>query len=175
MPTPTLGQSSSTVSLAGPKYPQATLRIANQVIEEVDEQLTIQSNRGNDKRPTAQSLFATSNEKIPVRSSPIDVPGSHHNNDKTGFEQVQSVMNPEHQPYLFPNNAVFSSSAPEENMIHIPSPIIKVDKAVDYKGGEDDNNKEGTKMAKFDFSTFSTFEMYCFIHILLKNCNFSLP
>lgn len=145
MPTPTLGHSSSTVSLAGPKYPQGTMRIADQVIEEVDEQLTIQSNRGNEKRPTAQSLFATSNEKMPIRSAPIDVPGSHHN-DKTGFEHVQSVMQPEHQPYLFPNNAIFSSSAPEENMIHIPSPVIKVEKTVEFKEDENETKKDGKNL-----------------------------
>ncbi|XP_031617127.1 bestrophin-4 isoform X2 [Contarinia nasturtii] len=148
LPTPTLNQSSSSVSLAGPKYPhipQGTMRIADQVIEEVDEQLTIQSNRGHEKRPTAQSLFASSNEKLPTRSAPIPVPvtsNSHHSNS---YEYVQSVMQPEHQPYLFPNNAVFSSSAPEENMIHLQTPSIKVDKAVEFKDSIDEANKDATE------------------------------
>lgn len=122
MPTPPpLGTSSSSISLVAPKYPpQGTMRIADQVIEEVDEQLTIHSTRGSDKRPTAQSLFASSHEKIPMRSVPIDVPGSHHNSNGS-YEQILSAMNPEHQPYLFPSNNIFSSSAPEENMIHATS------------------------------------------------------
>lgn len=122
--------------------PQGTMRIADQVIEEVDEQLTIQSNRGHDKRPTAQSLFASSNEKMPVRSAPIDVPGSHHSNS---YEHVQSIMQSEHQPYLFPNNAVFSSSAPEENMVHLQTPSIKVDKTVEFKDSTDEANKDGMR------------------------------
>ena len=106
------------------------MRIADQVIEEVDEQMTITSNRGHETRPTAQSLFASSNEKLPARSQPIDVPGSHRNNIE--YERVQSVMTQEHQPYLFPSDAIFSSSAPEEG-VHIPLPKITVEKSVDFK------------------------------------------
>lgn len=119
------------MNLIGPKFaaqPQGTTRIADQVIEEVDEQLTIQSIRGPEKRPTAQSIFASNNEKIPVRSSPINVPGSHHNNEyenKISYERIQSVA-PDHQPYLFPSNEVFSTSAPEENMLRVPSPSVNV-------------------------------------------------
>lgn len=115
--------------MIGPKFaaqPQGTTRIADQVIEEVDEQLTIQSIRGQEKRPTAQSIFAQNNEKIPARSSPINVPSSHHNNDnKISYERIQSVA-PDHQPYLFPSNEVFSTSAPEENMLRVPSPSVNV-------------------------------------------------
>lgn len=119
--------------MIGPKFaaqPQGTTRIADQIIEEVDEQLTIQSIRGQEKRPTAQSIFASNNEKIPARSSPINVPGSHHNDDKKiSYERIQSVA-PDHQPYLFPSNEVFSTSAPEENMLRVPSPSVNV-------GGDD--------------------------------------
>lgn len=130
LPTPPIGSSASTANLIGPKYPaqaQGTTRIADQVIEEVDEQLTIQSIRGQEKRPTAQSIFASNNEKIPVRSSPIDVPGSHHSNEtKISYERIQSVA-PDHQPYLFPSNEVFSTSAPEENMLlRVPSPSVNI-------------------------------------------------
>lgn len=116
--------------MIGPKFAaqaQGTTRIADQVIEEVDEQLTIQSIRGQEKRPTAQSIFASNNEKIPIRSSPIDVPGSHHNNEnKISYERIQSVQASDHQPYLFPSNEVFSTSAPEENMLRVPSPSVNV-------------------------------------------------
>lgn len=131
LPTPPLNHSSSTISMAGPKYPQGTMRIADQIIEEVDEQLTVTSNRGhNEKRPTAQSLFAPNNEK-PVRSQPIDVPHSHRNNIE--YERVQSVMHPEHTPYLFPNDTIFSSSAPEDGAGSIPLPKINIDKSVEFK------------------------------------------
>lgn len=110
------------MSLIGSKFPpqtQGTTRIADQVIEEVDEQMTVHSIRGQEKRPTAQSIFASNDEKIPVRSAPIDMPSSHHNNDNK-YERL-----PDHQPYSFPSNEIFSSSsAPEEHLL--PAPPINV-------------------------------------------------
>lgn len=102
------------------------IRITDQVIEEVDEQMTIQSTRAPDKRPTAQSLFKQMDDK-PARSAPIDVPGSFHNNDKVAYDRVQSVMSPEHLPYVFPSSELFSSSAPEDNFTHLRTPKINVD------------------------------------------------
>lgn len=101
------------------------IRITDQVIEEVDEQMTIQSTRGPEKRPTVQSIFNLDDK--PARSAPIDVPGSYHNNDKISYDRVQSVVSPEHLPYVFPNNEVFSSSAPEENFTHMRTPKINID------------------------------------------------
>lgn len=132
LPTPPLGHSASSVSLVGPKYPQGTMRIADQVIEEVDEQMTITSNRGHDVRPTAQSLFASNNGKIPARSAPIDVPASHHNDNKIIYERIQSVA-PDHTPYLFPSNEIFSSSAPEENNVHLLTPKINMNGSNELK------------------------------------------
>lgn len=143
--------------MAGPKYPQGTMRIADQVIEEVDEQLTITSNRGhNEKRPTAQSLFASNNEKLPARSQPIDVPHSHRNNIE--YERVQSVMQPEHTPYLFPNDTIFSSSAPEDGAGSIQLPKINIDKSVDFKeikrSKSGSTDKIGKKILKILFFFF---------------------
>lgn len=57
-----------------------SMKIANEVIEEVDEQATITSmGKRPDVRPTAMSLFA------PVPSDPVDVPlnnSNHSNNDR---------------------------------------------------------------------------------------------
>lgn len=142
LPTPPLGHSASSISLVGPKYPQTAMRIADQVIEEVDEQLTVTSNRGYEKRPTAQSLFASSNGDIPARSAPIDVPGSYHNNDKINYERIQSVAQ-EHSPYLFPSNEIFSSSAPEENCVHLQTPKIHVNEANESKVGTPGSTKDG--------------------------------
>lgn len=129
------------------------MRIADQVIEEVDEQLTIQSMHAPDKRPTAQSLFASPDvDKPPARSAPIDVPASHHNDDQTGFARVQSVMQPEHHPYMFPNNTIFSSSAPENNITSIQTPRINVDHFDDLmrRSSKGSDNKEG-KTIQFIF------------------------
>lgn len=123
------------------------MRITDQVIEEVDEQSTVHSIRGQEKRPTAQSIFATTNETAPIRSAPIDVPGSHHNNEtKVSYERIQSVI-PDHQPYLFPScDKVFSTSAPEENMLHVPSPsvnIVNVDEDGSKQVSPETISKEG--------------------------------
>lgn len=69
-----LGTSASSASIAGGKYPTqiGSMKISDQVIEEVDEQMTITSMRNKeDPRPTAQSLFS----QIPIPSDPVDVPG----------------------------------------------------------------------------------------------------
>lgn len=68
-----LGASASSASIAG-RFPAniGSMKITDQVIEEVDEQLTITSLRNrDDPRPTAQSLF----QPIPSPSDPVDVPG----------------------------------------------------------------------------------------------------
>lgn len=107
------------------------MRITDQVIEEVDENLTIHSNR-QEKRPTVQGLFKNSVEKLPKKSEPIDVPSPAYDNDRISYERVQSV-NPDHQPYLFPANAIFSSSAPEENSVHFGGkhPKIQIENTTD--------------------------------------------
>lgn len=141
------------------------MRIADQVIEEVDEQLTIQSMRGPDKRPTAQSLFTSPDDKPPTRSAPIDVPASHHNDDQNGYARVQSVMQPEHHPYMFPNNTIFSSSAPEGNLTPMQTPKINVDHFDDLmrRSSKDSDNKEG----KFHFN----FGIFIFNLYLLLDLN----
>src|SRR5690349_21623727 len=68
-----LGTSASSASIA-PKMPAniGSMKISDQVIEEVDEQMTITSMRNKeDPRPTAQSIFSN----IPSPSAPVDVPG----------------------------------------------------------------------------------------------------
>lgn len=121
--------SPSTTSLSVPRYSQNVApRLAQEVIEEVDEQLTIQSMRAQEQpRPTAQSIFAKLDEKAPpqpIRSAPIDVPGTHHNQDQINYDRAQSVMNPERTPFLFPNNELFSTSAPETSR---RPPTINID------------------------------------------------
>lgn len=69
-----LGTSTSSASIAGRSFPAqiGSMKITDQVIEEVDEQMTITSMRNKEEpRPTAQSLFTS-----PLPSSdPVDVPG----------------------------------------------------------------------------------------------------
>lgn len=102
------------------------MRIADQVIEEVDEQLTIQSMRAPDKRPTAQSIFAKYDEKQPLRSDPIDMPANPHHGTYVPYDRAESVRQSGHEPYQFSNDEIFSSSAPDEHMLHQTTPSINV-------------------------------------------------
>lgn len=162
------------MNLIGPKFvPQGITSIADQVIEEVDEQSTVHSIRGPEKRPTAQSIFESSNEKpLPLRSAPIDVPASHHNNDiKVSYERIQSVI-PDHEPYL--NDKVFSTSAPGENMLHIPLPTVNLVNANGYgskhaspgtasKDGNILSHRNDTKSHQIMISQFSFPFHFCFV------------
>lgn len=98
--------SPSTSSLA-PKYPAAvgSMKITDQVIEEVDEQMTITSMRGPEIRPTAQSLF-----QPPPHSEPVNVPvSSRANNDYT---RTQSFIGPRNNSFDCEERFMLSTSAP---------------------------------------------------------------
>lgn len=105
--------SASTNSLMGAKYP--SMKITHQIIEEVDEQMTITSLRNaaaNDQRPTAASVFAGQ----PV-SQPVAVPsGSNHSSRDDGdgnYMRTQSFVNNAQESGNNGGTAVYlSSSAP---------------------------------------------------------------
>lgn len=103
-----LGTSSSSASIAGKTLPAqiGSMKITDQVIEEVDEQLTITSMRNHDEpRPTAQSIFAK-----PI-SDPVDVPGR----VPPPYSRFYSAQVHEQDSSLFPSGGVddlLSSSAP---------------------------------------------------------------
>lgn len=108
--------SASTNSLAGAKYP--SMRITDQVIEEVDEQMTITSMRGGnaagEQRPTAASLFAngpppsTAAQRQPQPvSEPMTVPapagGNPHYRATSDYTRTQSFVQPNSSKlYTFP-------------------------------------------------------------------------
>lgn len=104
-----LGTSASSASITDRRHPAqiGSMKITDQVIEEVDEQMTITSMRNNniDTRPTAQSLFSKA-------SDPIDVPGSI---PPPSYGRFFSATVHENDPNLFPIGGVddlLSSSAP---------------------------------------------------------------
>ncbi|XP_050094685.1 bestrophin-4-like isoform X1 [Anopheles aquasalis] len=102
--------SASSNNLAGGRVPDramGSMRITDQVIEEVDEQLTITSMQGNsDPRPTAASLFA--DHGPPKASEPVDVPMQPYNRTQSsvahGFPSQLTPPGPE---------SLLSASAPE--------------------------------------------------------------
>ncbi|XP_055854090.1 bestrophin-2 isoform X2 [Episyrphus balteatus] len=83
--------------------PSGSMRITDQVIEEVDEQMTITSNRGAESaRPNVKDIFGSASQVQDHRSDPIDMPK---------YTRVQSTGDPS----LFPPggvDALLSSSAP---------------------------------------------------------------
>lgn len=104
-PTNRMPTSASSASIPA-KYPGiGSMKIADQVIEEVDEQMTITSMRGQPEvRPTAQSIFS----HIPPHSDPVDVPGRVPDYMRTHSDQS----------HLFPAGGVdtlLSSSAPTQS------------------------------------------------------------
>lgn len=94
------------------------MKISDQVIEEVDEQLTITSMRNhNEPRPTAQSLF------MPHASSkPVDVPTASSDYITRIYNRTHSnVEPPTSNSFIFPMNTAdmeyfVSASAPTPNI-----------------------------------------------------------
>ncbi|XP_058119466.1 bestrophin-4-like [Anopheles ziemanni] len=100
--------SASSTNLMGrvPDRAMGSMRITDQVIEEVDEQLTITSMQGNNEsRPTAASLFENG---PPKPSDPVDVPQSAYNRTQSsvahGFPSQLTPPGPDN---------MMSASAPE--------------------------------------------------------------
>lgn len=92
------------------------MKITDQVIEEVDEQLTIQSMRNQEQRPTAQSIFQTG---PPPPSNPVDVPTT----TRSSYIRTQSVVPHPVTPSVFTNTDkdFISSSAPVPECIETPT------------------------------------------------------
>lgn len=96
------------------------MKISDQVIEEVDEQMTITSMRAPENRPTAASLF-------PPTSQPVDVPTTtRQDND---YMRTQSHARPSSdQPFTFPIGedtdpiGYLSASAPENSHTMVGTP-----------------------------------------------------
>lgn len=121
----------SSASIAG-KFPAniGSMKIADQVIEEVDEQMTITSMRNkDDNRPTAQSIFSQN-----VPSDPVDVPGRV---PPPSYSRFHSVQVHGEDSSLFPPGGVddlLSSSAPAGNKMptsssHLPDNMSQFDPA----------------------------------------------
>lgn len=103
--------SSASISTQQPRFPAGSMKISDQTIEEVDEQLTITSMRANEPRPTAQSLF------IPYSASqPVDVPTTTYM-PRDYTRTYSGIEPPTSNSFIFPNadsDFFVSASAPLE-------------------------------------------------------------
>ena len=126
--------SASAASLVNKPERTHSMRITDQVIEEVDEQNTITSMAKNDPRPTAQSIFQ---QGPPKASDPVDVPGNN------SYNRTQSEVHPQDQSFLFPSGGVdslLSTSAPGGRFEPAYVPELH-----DYKGEEHMGSQETQK------------------------------
>ncbi|XP_055706039.1 bestrophin-4 isoform X2 [Phlebotomus papatasi] len=128
MPTSPSGTSlSGREKIVGPPPAGGSIRITDQVIEEVDEQLTITSMKGQPEvRPTAASLFAAG---PPKPSEPVDVPRS----GIQPYTRTQSAVAHGHGDGLTYGvaglDALFSTSAPTESYrVSTPPGLDEYDK-----------------------------------------------
>lgn len=107
--------SASTNSLAQSKYP--SMRITDQVIEEVDEQMTITSQRQQEARPTAQSLFQGM-----TPTQPVNVPTT-SNRTSNDYNRTQSfAVNHHSDPFTFPTSPDYVSSSAPASQYHVVAP-----------------------------------------------------
>jgi bestrophin, other len=144
-----LGTSASSASIAG-KFPAniGSMKITDQVIEEVDEQMTITSLRNkDDPRPTAQSLF----QQSPSPSDPVDVPGRVPPYSRFHSAQVHGA---DENSALFPPGGIddlLSSSAPAGKMpissIYLPETMPDFDPK---KFGSQESEKSGANAEELD-------------------------
>lgn len=154
--TPTLESTPSAARLAGsassaslgPSYvagkekPPGSMRIADQVIEEVDEQLTITSQRGDFNRPNVMDIFP-----ITKPSAPVDVPMT----KVPSYVRAQSAVGPA-ETSLFPPggvDALLSTSAPSRTSA-FPSELINTPMGESlgslYQQGEQEQGSRETGM-----------------------------
>ncbi|XP_037949252.1 bestrophin homolog 18-like isoform X2 [Teleopsis dalmanni] len=109
--------SASSASLVQANKPPGSIRITDQVIEEVDEQATITSQRNADTiRPNVRDIFgqASTSARSQQRSEPMDIPQPR----PTSYMRTQS----QYEPTLFPPggvDALLSTSAPVGESPHL--------------------------------------------------------
>lgn len=92
------------------------MRITDQVIEEVDEQMTITSQRPQETRPTAQSLFQGM-----APTQPVDVPTT-SNRTSNDYMRTQSFAVNHHEPFTFPTSPDYISSSAPAAQYHVVTP-----------------------------------------------------
>lgn len=143
--------SASTNSLTQSKYP--SMRITDQVIEEVDEQLTITSQRPQEARPTAQSLF-----QGVTSSQPMDVPTT-SNRTSNDFMRTQSLAVNHHEPFVFPISPEYVSSSAPSAQYHVVTPTGDM---YDINIDDFDQSQRGSRSSIVNVTTPDTGQGSCF-------------
>lgn len=114
------------------------MKISDQTIEEVDEQLTITSMRGHEPRPTAQSLFAP---QIYSSSQPVDVPTTTYM--PRNYNRMHSnVEPPTSNSFIFPMNSAdmdfFTSASAPTPTVECPDTQNQPNDGFDFNFRETD-------------------------------------
>lgn len=139
--------------IAGKDKPPGSMRIADQVIEEVDEQLTITSMRGDTHRPNVMDIFP-SDGSAPKQSAPVDVPMT----KIPSYVRTQSAISAG-DPSLFPPggiDALLSTSAPSRTGSAFPNEMATTPGSVGslYRQGEQDNGSQDTGLFTHIFKSW---------------------
>lgn len=120
-----------------------SMKISDQVIEEVDEQMTITSMKKEEPRPTAQSLFSP-----PPASNPVDVPGR-----APTYQRFISAQVIDDNSSFFPPGGVddfLSTSAPPGNMPTSSSHQPNTMSEFDPKQFESQESKQDVEAEELD-------------------------
>lgn len=147
--------SASSNSLAPPaNKPVGSMRITDQVIEEVDEQTTITSQRANDHRPNVRDIFGQNSgstasinnqqQQQQHPTDPMDIPMK----NKIYMRTLSTV-----EPSLFPTGgveALLSTSAPSAGSPTMArtvpsSPVIESTKSLFDRDNKDRGSRETGK------------------------------
>ncbi|XP_023302366.2 bestrophin-2 isoform X4 [Lucilia cuprina] len=157
--------SASSNSLAPPagSKPVGSMRITDQVIEEVDEQTTITSQRANDNRPNVRDIFAQNSgssaslnkHQQQYPTDPMDIPMK---NNKL-YMRTQSTV----EPSLFPAGgveALLSTSAPSNGSPTMARTVPSSPTRESTKSLYDRDNKErGSRETVEDMEMRSTHDL----------------
>lgn len=140
-------RSVSSASITIKPIPTGSMKITDQVIMEVDEQMTIQSQKPQDIRPTAQSVFANA-----PHTAPVDMPNAGQHQYGRAFSTGLPV---DHNAVLPPGgiDAFLSVSAPYEMGVSANefTPILDTDnKRISY--GSQDSRSDSEPLGDLDFN-----------------------
>lgn len=147
--------SASSNSLAPPAgtKPVGSMRITDQVIEEVDEQTTITSQRTNDNRPNVRDIFAPHSGSAGSIGHQQQPPQPIDPNDGTQKPKLYMRTQSTVEPSLFPAGGVeallnaSAHSASSQTMAHtVPnSPMVESTKSLFDREHREHRNERGSR------------------------------
>ncbi|KAL9894667.1 bestrophin 1 isoform 1-T3 [Glossina fuscipes fuscipes] len=153
---PGSGSSASLVLQNATTKPTGSLRITDQVIEEVDEQTTITSQRANDtNRPSVLNIFPQG----PNSASNAQIKGE-STADSSAKNKIYMRTFSNVEPHIFPPGGVDGLLAPSINANTVPNtPIGESTKSLFQNGSKETDQLQDAPSFKWFLSTVEDMEM----------------